>query len=449
MRALIADDERAVRTMLRRMLEQLGVDADEAENGLELLAMLEEGKEPADFVIVDVDMPLLNGTDTLRAIRSSAKYRDMPVVCVSSSNDQDLISELIGIGVNDYLLKPIKPDVALPRLRNIIKNASRWRLRRPAAAVNELLLVDCDPNFLAFAKPILSLDFGVIESLSAIKAVAAFQQRSPAPSVVLVGEGLPLLSEVQLVETLRRAANRLEIDPPQVFLMTVSDIVDPDKAKHFHGVIKKTFVPDQFSAMFRRVVMRNMTPLEKLTNLLEGELQPELLSATQQTIGVLVGQEVFRLSPDQMASLSLPIRSTLAISDPESGAAIEFTILSDETSVVGMASKMHGSATSLANGAGDILGELVNTIAGRLRASLLLRDVDLRMGLPECTTDETPRSGGDWPRPAGYRCSGGEQFLIGYRVLQGAPDPTAAKPGPSVSHVSTEPEAAGADDVPS
>jgi two-component system, chemotaxis family, chemotaxis protein CheY len=126
-KAFIAEDERAMRLMIRRMLQQLGVESREMGNGLELVTALEEESCDADFAVIDIEMPILNGIETLRAIRSSPKYRDMPVVCVSSVTDHGVINEMIGMGLSDYLLKPLRPEVAIPRLRNILRPATQWR----------------------------------------------------------------------------------------------------------------------------------------------------------------------------------------------------------------------------------------------------------------------------------------------------------------------------------
>lgn len=259
MLALIADDERSMRTVLRRVLQQLDVEAREAENGLELLSMLDDGKTKVDFLVIDIEMPILNGLETLRAIRSSEKYRDIPVVCISAVSDDVVIRELIQIGISDFLLKPLRPDIAVPRLRAVLKNADRWRQRAPAGAATEMLLVETDPNFLAFAKPLLAAHFDVIEATSAPKAASLFQERNPTPRVVLVSEGLPLLSEIQMIETLGRIAARLKADPPEIYLTTQADSVDPEKAKLFSGVLKKTFVPEQFTAAIQRVVLKSMS----------------------------------------------------------------------------------------------------------------------------------------------------------------------------------------------
>ncbi len=417
MLALIADDERSMRTVLRRVLQQLDVETREAENGLELLSMLEDGKTKVDFLVIDIEMPILNGLETLRAIRSSEKYRDIPVVCISAVSDDVVIRELIQIGISDFLLKPLRPDIAVPRLRAVLKNADRWRQRAPAGAATEMLLVETDPNFLAFAKPLLAAHFDVLEATSAPKAASLFQERNPTPRVVLVPEGLPLLSEIQMIETLGRIAARLKADPPEIYLTTQADSVDPEKAKLFSGVLKKTFVPEQFTAAIQRVVLKSMSPQEKLTALLEGELEPEVLSATQQTIGVLIGQELVQLDAEEAATLALPIRSTLVLGSDESKVRLEVSLLSDEPSVLSLSAKMLGTELTLEEGAVDVLNELTNTLAGRIRASLLLRDLDLKMGLPTNVTDAPAKAATSWPHYAAFRSAAREQILVGLQIV--------------------------------
>ncbi len=418
MRALIAEDERGARITLRRILEQIGVAADEVENGLELLGRLEDPACNADFAIIDIEMPVLDGVATLRAIRASPRHHSMPVVCVSGVNDQAVIAELVGLGVSDFLLKPIRPEMAIPRLRQVIKVAGRWRERGSVGTPSDLLLVDPDPNFLAFAAPILAKTFSVVESWSGTKAAALFQQRRPAPGIVLVAEGLPLLSETQLVETLRRLAVQIEVGVPDVYLMSPApDSVAPGKAAVFQGVLARSFVPEEFLAAFRRTVLKSVPPFDKLSTLLAGELKPEVISATQATIGVLVGQEVFRLPAEETAELLLPIRSTMTVGGAESGVSLEISLLSDAASVIRLSAKMLGRELSIEEGAADVLNELTNTLAGRIRSSLISRGLDLTMGLPQRFTDEPARPSTEWADPIAFRSGSGDRFLVGFRVL--------------------------------
>jgi CheY-like chemotaxis protein len=123
--ALIADDERNHRTMVRRMLERLGVRVEEFANGQELLQRL-EAVDP-DLIVLDVDMPIMNGLQAIQAIRASAKQQDVPIVVVSSLANPDEVQQLVALGVSDYLLKPIRVEQAIARLGQAVRDATRRR----------------------------------------------------------------------------------------------------------------------------------------------------------------------------------------------------------------------------------------------------------------------------------------------------------------------------------
>ncbi len=414
--ALIADGERGMRTVLRRVLQQLDVESLEAENGLELLCMLEEGSAKADLVVVDVDMPIMNGLETLRAIRASEKYRNIPIVCTSAVGDRGVIREVIEIGVSDLLLKPVRHDFAVPRLRAVLSNAGRRRQQLPASSAAELLIVEPDPNFMAFAKPLLAPHFSVIEATSAPRAAMLFQERNPSPRIVLLPEGLPVIDELQMAAILRRIAARHKADAPEIYLLAQGGPIPPEKAARFHGLLRKTFVPEQFAGAIEREVLKLVSPVDHLGELLAGELMPEVLSAIQQTIGVLTGQDVLPLGAEEAAALELPIRSTLTLGTAESGVRLEVTLLSDEASVVRLSAKMLGMEVSMDEGAADVLNELTNTVAGRIRASLLTRDLDLKMGLPVGSVDVPATAATSWPQVAAFRSVSGELMLVGLRI---------------------------------
>ena len=93
MQALVVDDSRAVRMMLKRMLMASGFDlVSEAGHGLEALERLAEGPLP-DVMLVDWNMPEMNGIDLLRSIRATAGYRQIPVVMVTTETEA---SQVVG-----------------------------------------------------------------------------------------------------------------------------------------------------------------------------------------------------------------------------------------------------------------------------------------------------------------------------------------------------------------
>jgi CheY-like chemotaxis protein len=437
--ALIAEDDRNTRMVLTRLLQKLDVESLAAENGLELLALLKE-HEP-NLIVLDFEMPFLNGFETLQAIRSTDRYQHLPVICVSSHSEAHLVRDMIALGLTDYLVKPINPAQALDRLRPTIEAARHRRTRETAESIQSLMLVDGDPNFRSFAKPLLGEDCEVIEAASGMEAVSLFRERRPPPPVVLVADGLHLMSGDQLVETLQRVASSLGVPAPRVYLLSSDNPVDPERAGHFAGVLKKSFIPTDFLGQLR-AVLHQLGPTERLAELLDGDLAPEIITAARQTIGVLAGQDVGQLdSPAD--DVAWTYRSTIKLTEASTGAGIEVSLLGDEASTLGIASKMLHVETSIADGAAEVLGELANTVAGRIRASLLIRSIDLEMGLPEQITEEPPASADGWPHAWALTCASGERLLIGCRVFSGPPtaSPKAKSASPPDADPASRPEA--------
>lgn len=109
-RILIVDDSGTARMFIRRCLEIAGCqDAVffEAGNGKEALAILKT--EPADFVVADLNMPVMDGTGLLKRIKSSPKLHLLPVVIISSACSPAREKELRDMGAYAVLSKPVSP----------------------------------------------------------------------------------------------------------------------------------------------------------------------------------------------------------------------------------------------------------------------------------------------------------------------------------------------------
>jgi two-component system chemotaxis response regulator CheY len=108
---LLVDDSSVVRKVLKKTFALSGVAVGslvEAENGKVALDKLKEGW--FDVVFLDINMPVMNGIEFVRSIRSSEDYRNLPVVIVSTEGAQERIDELRAAGVQHYLRKPVSPE---------------------------------------------------------------------------------------------------------------------------------------------------------------------------------------------------------------------------------------------------------------------------------------------------------------------------------------------------
>ena len=113
-RILVVDDNRVNRLLLGRALEQLGHAVTFAENGRQALAALRE--RPVDLVLLDIEMPEMDGYQALGALAADPRLRDVPVVMMSSVEEVDSVARCIEMGAEDYLFKPVNPVLLRARV---------------------------------------------------------------------------------------------------------------------------------------------------------------------------------------------------------------------------------------------------------------------------------------------------------------------------------------------
>jgi two-component system, chemotaxis family, chemotaxis protein CheY len=114
--ALVVDDSRATRTMLRTMLCSLGFDVIEAGHGVEALERL-DGTSPVDFALVDWNMPQMDGLELVRSIRSERRFAELPVMMVTAETDMSQMARALMAGADEYALKPLDQESLVTKLR--------------------------------------------------------------------------------------------------------------------------------------------------------------------------------------------------------------------------------------------------------------------------------------------------------------------------------------------
>jgi len=120
---LIVDDSSTARMFIRRCLEIAGcqgADFHEAGNGRQALDLLRE--MPIDFILADLNMPVLDGRNMLARIKSSPKTCDIPVVIISSASNPASDMELVAQGAYVVLSKPVTPPVLIAAIGALFKN---------------------------------------------------------------------------------------------------------------------------------------------------------------------------------------------------------------------------------------------------------------------------------------------------------------------------------------
>jgi class 3 adenylate cyclase len=125
MKVLVVDDSRTLRKLLIRELNSIGItNIQEAGDGVEALEKIRT--EAFDLMLLDMEMPVMDGLETLKAVKSSPELRYLPIIVVSGSEHFQRTIECIQIGAEDYLPKPFDPVLLRAR---VFSSLEKKRLR--------------------------------------------------------------------------------------------------------------------------------------------------------------------------------------------------------------------------------------------------------------------------------------------------------------------------------
>jgi two-component system chemotaxis response regulator CheY len=116
MRALVVDDSSTMRAILRISLKKRGFEVLEAKNGVDALAVLTES-EPVDVMLVDWNMPEMNGFDLLSRVRLNPQYDKTKIMMVTTETGMSEMSKALDAGANEYIMKPFTSVVVGEKLQ--------------------------------------------------------------------------------------------------------------------------------------------------------------------------------------------------------------------------------------------------------------------------------------------------------------------------------------------
>lgn len=113
---LSVDDSSVMRKIIGRTVEVLGYQLAEASNGLEALDLLEKRHQDIELVILDVNMPEMDGFTLLEKIKGSDKLKHLPVMMVTTESDRARIVQAIQAGAVNYVCKPFRQEDLMSKI---------------------------------------------------------------------------------------------------------------------------------------------------------------------------------------------------------------------------------------------------------------------------------------------------------------------------------------------
>jgi two-component system chemotaxis response regulator CheY len=115
-KALVVDDSRTIRIIIRRILIELGYEVCEAANGIEALKVMEVEKGSVTLVLADWNMPEMNGLELVKRLRQDPARSSLKVIMVTTETEMDYMASDLEAGADEYVMKPFTKDILMEKL---------------------------------------------------------------------------------------------------------------------------------------------------------------------------------------------------------------------------------------------------------------------------------------------------------------------------------------------
>ena len=154
---LVADDDPVMRLLMRQMLTQVGLDVIEAEDGVQALASYKHSGP--DLVMLDVDMPALDGFAVCREIRRQEVGGTVPIIMVTGGDELEAVTRAYEVGATDFISKPINWPILGHRVLYVLRASDAIARLRIADAHNRAVLAAIPDTFFRLNREGFYLDY--------------------------------------------------------------------------------------------------------------------------------------------------------------------------------------------------------------------------------------------------------------------------------------------------
>ena len=117
-KVMVVDDSVTVRKVTTRLLERNGMEVVTAKDGVDAIALLQDHKP--DIMLLDIEMPRMDGFEVASLVRHDEKLRDVPIIMITSRTGQKHRDRAMSIGVNEYLGKPFQEKILLETIERLV-----------------------------------------------------------------------------------------------------------------------------------------------------------------------------------------------------------------------------------------------------------------------------------------------------------------------------------------
>jgi CheY-like chemotaxis protein len=388
-KVLVADDDYAIRNALKRILRSLDCVAVEVADGAAALEAVTQ--QDISAAILDLSMPVLSGVEVLRAIRSSTDRKNLPVVIITGTADQEMARDVIRLGVSDFLAKPFKPEQLKLRLRRVTRaldHGGAGQFGGGAAAPqspDSVLVADGSSEFRYFVANALTPRRTVIQAATGTEALRACMATRPA--IVLVGTDLGIFGSEMLVQRLRRDP---ALADTRVALVPAADQPSPVDAALVDGVLARTFIAEAFAQEFEALFEQSFDDKRGPFAL----VHETVVQATQQALGMMVHTDVHVVTGRDGDAVTGDVCGFVVL-QIEDTSSVHVALSCDAPTATRIASRLLGApeADLTTEDVHSTVGELLNVIVGRVQGAVGATGASAKFTLPSIGLVEGPSSG--------------------------------------------------------
>lgn len=249
---LTVDDSKTIRLIVTKALKPFDVDVFEASNGVEGVAVAM--REKPDLILLDLTMPIMDGSECLAKLKSHADLKNTPVIMLTAESGKDNVMKIAKMGVRDYLVKPFKEDMLVERAGRIIelkaKGGGVKKVKRYDDPLN-ILVVDDKPAIIDQIRAAVSDTPWQVHGRTQTGEALDYCSQN-VPDAILVSLSLPDGAGFTLFQMFR-ASTRTKSAP--IFGLSVKTATeDQTRAQQvgFLGVITKPLDPDDLKTKICR-----------------------------------------------------------------------------------------------------------------------------------------------------------------------------------------------------
>ena len=276
---LVTDDEKMNRMNTKFVLEKAGYEVITANSGKECLGVL--GEVPVDLLLLDVEMPEMDGIQTLEEIRKNPSLSELRVAFLTASGSQDDMSEAIRLGAKGFIKKPLRPKEMIAAVEDALAEKDNLLM----------LVIDDEPMNHMMMKKIFDGIYQVSSVSSGEEGLDFLQENEP--DIILLDYKMPGIDGEETFAGMKQM-DRVRGVP--VVVLTADDDREVEKRLFRMGVMD--FIRKPFDAEIVRERVHRITELHRLQNFLQAEVDRKTkdLIASIGKIQKLSEQIIFALS---------------------------------------------------------------------------------------------------------------------------------------------------------